>query len=108
MATFGNIQIQPAQLRGLADQIAMQRTNLDNYFQSIHQQMMSLENDGWKSASGSALRTRFNSLRNFYNQKYPPAMESYIQFLRNTADEYEQAENRRLQEVEGLTNMGQR
>ena len=108
MATFGNIDIQPAELRGLAKQIENQRTNLNNYFESINRQMMSLENEGWKSEAGRALRERFTTLRNFYNQKYPPAMESYIQFLNNTATEYEQEEHRRLQEVGSLTNMGQR
>jgi WXG100 family type VII secretion target len=108
MGSFGNINIQPAELRAIAQQIASQRSNLDGYFQSIQQQMMSLENEGWDSESGRALRGRFASLRSFYDQKYPPAMESYIQFLNNTADTYEQAERNRMQEVEALTNMGQR
>jgi len=105
---MGNIDIQPEALRGLAQQIATQRTNLDNYFNSINQQMMSLENDGWSSESGRALRSRFTNLRNFYNQKYPPAMEQYIDFLIQTANDYEAAERRRIQEVNQLTNMGQK
>ena len=107
MPEIGNISIQPAELRGLAQKIATQRANLDEYIDSIQQQMGSLENDGWCSESGRALRARFNSLRSFYNQKYPPAFDDYIKFLNMTADEYEAAEQRRMNEVNQLTNMGQ-
>lgn len=108
MSTFGNINIQPAELRGMAQQIATQRSNLTNYVNSVASQMQSLENEGWSSESGRALRESFQRDQRFYEQKYPPAMENYIRFLNNTANEYEEAERRRMQDVESLTNMDQR
>ena len=107
MSTMGNIDIQPAALRGLADQIASQRQNLDARLQDVANQMQALKRDGWQSESGDRLQARFNNLRSYYNSKYPPAMQSYIEFLRATADEYEQNEARRKAAVENLSNMGQ-
>lgn len=108
MADFGNITIQPGELRGIAQSIRTQKNNLETQFNNVKTQMRSLESDGWDSESGRALRARFESLENYYRGKYPPAMDSYISFLNNTADDYERAESDRMRDVENLSNMGQR
>jgi uncharacterized protein YukE len=107
MSALGNIDIQPGELRGLAQSIEQQRNNLNTQFNSIAARMNSLEQEGWRSESGRALRERFSKLRGFYENKYPPAMNSYVQFLNQTAADYEQTEAQRLQDVANLSNMGQ-
>ena len=108
MADFGNIDIQASELRGLSDNIKAQRRNLEEQFQAVANQMTSLEGNGWDSEAGRALRVKFNKLRDYYVRKYPPAMESYMNFLNKTADSYEKAEMDRMKEVENLSNMGQK
>ena len=99
---LGNIDIQPAGLRDLANQIGQQRDNLTARFDDIQKQMNNLQNDGWKSQSGEQLKTKFGTLRKYYDDRYPPAMNSYIAFLNKTADDYEMTEEKRKQDVEKL------
>ena len=107
MSETGNIDIQPAELRNIAGRIKTQKDNLSGYFEAIAMAMKNLENEGWKSDSGRALQEKFNRLRNFYNDKYPPAMQDYINYLNKTADAYEARERAAKQDVDGLSNMGQ-
>jgi len=98
----GNINIQPAELRGLADNIVRQRDELSRQFEEMDAKMSNLEKDGWDSNSGRELRRKFASLHSDYKSKYPPAMDSYITFLRNTADEYERTESDRSADINQL------
>jgi len=102
MSQAGNIRVNPAELRTLAAQIGEQKTALQTQFSDINREMLSLENDGWDSESGRELRRRFTSLRNFFDQNYPPAMQEYIDFLNRTADNYEEEERARKRDIQGL------
>ena len=107
MAQVGNIHIQPEELKTLANKIKDQRRGLDSYFVAVDQEIKGLKNQGWDSQSGDALRERFEKLRRFYEQKYPPAMEDYIQFLERSSEDYAKQERDRMAEVNNLSNMGQ-
>ena len=107
MADFGNISITPAELKTMAERIVNQRNAMEDYFRQIGSQMTSLESNGWDSKSGKELRDKFERLQSYYNNKYPPAMQSYIDFLRKTAEDYEKEEADRSREVAELSNMGQ-
>jgi len=98
----GNIRVTPEQLRDVATQIGAIRLDLDDRFTAIYNQMMALEDDGWCTESGTELRTRFANLRQCYFETYPPAMESYMQFLRDTADRYDNEEAARMSAVQEM------
>jgi len=102
MSQAGNIRINPAELRTLADEIRQQKMDLQTQFSQINSEMISLENEGWDSESGRELRSRFTNLRNFFDQNYPPAMQEYIDFLLRTADNYEEEERSRKRDIENL------
>ena len=106
MSDIGNIDIQPAELRAIAGRIETQKTNLTSYFEAIALAMKSLEDEGWKSDSGRELQNKFNRLRNFYNDKYPPAMQEYINYLKKTADEYEAMDRDFKRDVDSIKNVG--
>lgn len=104
----GDIEIRPEELNSMANQIISRKNELDNAFQSIANQMRSLESNGWDSDAGNRLRERFNSLTAYYNANYPPAMDNYVRFLNNVAESYKAGDIRFKTEVENLSNMGQR
>jgi len=106
MAQMGNIEVQPAELRTLANEINQQQQALEQRMNEVTQQMNALEGNGFESDSGRALRARWNAERQKYNAKYPPAFQSYMTFLRDTADRLEADESARRQKVDNLTSLG--
>jgi WXG100 family type VII secretion target len=104
MSELGNINIKPEELRNLANTIANIESNLNQHFQDIWQRMLTLNQDGWSSQAGNDLRDRFQSLHNSYMNVYPPAMQQYIQFLNNSATEYENEEAARAAAAANLAN----
>jgi len=100
--THGNIDIQPAELRGLAKNIGDQRDALNRQFEEMDAKMGNLEKDGWDSNTGRELRRKFGSLYRDYLNKYPPAMDSYMNFLNQTADDYERTERDRSADIDKL------
>ena len=102
----GQIHIDPMQLRDLAGRIRTCRTDTENCLNEATTEMNNLAENGWKSSAGSAIKERYDRLRNRYFANYPAAMEQYEQFLLNTASEYEQADERRKAEIDAMMNMG--
>jgi uncharacterized protein YukE len=102
MSDFGHISIKAGDLKGLAEKIEQVKRDLSGRFDDIKTQMNSLEQDGWSSESGRALRQKFTTLHTKYHQQYPPSMDAYIRFLNDTADTYERNEQDRMREVESM------
>jgi len=98
----GIVDIQPPELRAMADQIGLQRNALNDRFSDIKKQIDNLRNDGWRDANGEELRDKFNRLHVDYLNKYPPAMQNYINFLNKTADDYERDAGTSRNEINSL------
>ena len=101
----GNIKIDPNQLRSMATNLENCCNELEEHLNNVGNEVTNLQQGGWVSQAGERLRERFNSLRTRYFQNYPQAMRDYCDFLRQTATEYEQADDRRKQEIEAMMNM---
>jgi len=99
----GQVSINPAELRGLADQIRAEQNKLEAEVQKVCAEMRSLENDGIESPAGREIRSRFDKWRADYENKYPPAFRDYIQYCLTQADNYEQTDKRLLQEASNLS-----
>jgi len=97
------VNINPADLRDLSEQIKMERAKLEDEISKVHNEMRSLENDGIESNAGREIRARFEKWRADYNNKYPAAFDDYIRYCVTTADNYEQTDNRLLQEAGNLS-----
>ena len=102
------IEVQPAHLREMASQIRTCRNDMESCLQEAASEMQNLSANGWRSPAGEEIRSRFDRLRNKYFANYPAAMDTYETFLRNTADEYEAADDRRKAEINAMLNMGVR
>ena len=102
MSEVGHIVIQAGKLRDLAEKINNERIKLDTQFQEMNTKMASLEQKGWNSESGRDLRKKFSKLYADYQKKYPPAMNSYVNFLNQTAKDYEDDEKKRKSDVETM------
>ena len=102
MSQIGNIDIKPAELRSLASNIGRQRDALTSQFEQMRARMTSLEREGWDSESGRELRQKFDRLFADYQRKYPPAMNNYMSFLNQTAENYESEERSRRSDVDTM------
>jgi WXG100 family type VII secretion target len=101
------VDLDPAQLRDMAIKIRKCQSDTEANLTEATAEMNKVFAEGWRSAAGDRLRDRFESLRNRYFQKYPEAMGGYAKFLDDTATEYENADERRKNEIAAMMNMGQ-
>ena len=103
---IGNIEVNPAELRAMADQIDKCRNDMEECLAEINDVMETNVREGWRDRAGARLMDRFQSLRSRYFSNYPQSMQDYSAYLRKTADDYEETERRRKQDVENQGNMG--
>jgi uncharacterized protein YukE len=100
-SNIGNLDLKNSeQLKTLAGRIDQERNKLNTTMETINNTINALRNDGLNHATGENLRNRFNSLRQDYNNRYTPAFNSYIQYLNNTAGEYERLFQRIGQDID--------
>ena len=95
------ISVDPNELEEVAGHLNDRRSELLDLINNVSQEMTQLRQNGWQGGSAAELiEQRFNLLRQQFNNRYLPAIADYIQFLRETAREYRDADTQQRQMID--------
>lgn len=97
---MSQIHVSVQQIRDTAGVLKQINHDLTQCLSEMLQEMNSLEVN-WESETSNTIREKFNALSPHF-QQYAQVMDNYIDYLYQTADQYEATENSLRQNAVGI------